>query len=179
MLYIYVSVALAIITGTCATLTYPSPAAMFLTYCADVVKYSYFLPAGKTPAQLNAEAEALVYQASFVWPSTCQASIKKLVCASVYLNCTGYDMNDSTNWNVGVYNSSFPVPYKIPCKSTCLNVRMQCNDMPAQQTPPLPKADEHRLLVLQVDFLAETKLSTTLCSNRGARSKGRGASVSP
>ena len=132
------SVALAIISGTCATLTYPSPAAMLLTFCADVVKYSYFLPTGKTPAQLNAEAEALVYQASFVWPSTCQASIKKLVCASVYLNCTGYDMNDSTNWNVGVYNSSFPVPYKIPCKSTCLNVRMQCNDMPAQQTPPLP-----------------------------------------
>lgn len=98
------------------------------SFCSGAVDYSYYLPDGMETSDLNAYAlKALTggNQLS-IMPTQCQASIKKLICSSVYLKCQpGIDLTNVLTYNFKIY-PGIPMPFQRPCMSVCSQVDDKC-----------------------------------------------------
>jgi hypothetical protein len=76
---------------TCPTL--PATYSNIIT-CSGVVDYSFYLPSGSTNSDLEYQARSLLKNLTVAIGATCISSIKKQVCAVVYLPCISGGINN-------------------------------------------------------------------------------------
>lgn len=130
-IYIFSPALAASSIGRCATLAPISPADALNITCLGVVDYAYFLPSTVSTVYLDQIAREQLSDVSLsTLPTQCQVSLKKAVCASVYLKCPpNFSETDLTTYNYKIFsdvNKAFPLPFQRPCVSVCTNANTQC-----------------------------------------------------
>ncbi len=106
--------------------------------CTGIVDYAFFVPDGKTEADIHASALAQASNSALaLLPENCQSNLKLLICANVYLKYPdGLDVNDPNTWlyvtnedDTGIVSK---LPFQRPCLSLCESIAKSgatCNDM--------------------------------------------------
>jgi hypothetical protein len=117
--------------GQCVTLTPISEADALNITCLGVVDYKYFLPTTVSTVYLDQVARNQLSDPSLSsLPTQCQVSLKKAVCASVYLKCpANFSETDFKTYNYKIFsdvNSVYPLPFQRPCVSVCNNANSDC-----------------------------------------------------
>ena len=121
-------------TPSCQYFHLNSTESLFST-CSDAVDYDFYVPTHTSLADLEEMARSLLNNSAYQYfiPNACLVSLKKLVCANVYLKCQpGVDLSDTSTWNTNIYPSlgqyvpSIPLPYQRPCMSVCTSVTSDC-----------------------------------------------------
>lgn len=143
--------------GYCTTLT-SNAQARLMNPCVGVVDYPYYLPPGKTPADLiKAASERLTSTLLLNLNSDCTKSIVSTVCASVFWRCAPQIANEfvnqvtlqqvdvtlgtfriqtnnitkfSTQAYMNQYNQPIPLPFSRPCSTVCTNTLQTCATSP-------------------------------------------------
>lgn len=122
------------ILATCTTLFTPSSSAqeMLATACNSAVDYLFYLPENTTKATLNKLALSKLNSSQLaILPTSCQESVKKLVCSMIYRKCPpGIDLTKLATYNYNIYSdvgiTNVPLPFQRPCSSVCTNVEKKC-----------------------------------------------------
>lgn len=117
--------------GQCLSLAPISEIDALNITCLGVVDYKYFLPAKLSTTYLDQLARNQLSDPSLSsLPTQCQVSLKKAVCASVYLKCpAGFSETNMSTYNYKIFsdvNSVYPLPFQRPCVNVCNNANMDC-----------------------------------------------------
>lgn len=110
----------------------------YFSTCGNAVDYQFYLPANTSLAFLEKTARSILNNTALtLLPTSCQVSLKKLVCSNIYLKCyPGADPTDTTNkagWNNRIYSdvnaivaNQVKLPFERPCRSVCVNTNKNC-----------------------------------------------------
>ena len=117
--------------GSCTLLLPTTTSALLNTTCFGAVDYLYFLPAAVSTVYLDQLARSKLSSVELsVLPTKCQASLKKAVCASVYMKCPpNFSETNYSTYNYGIFSDVskiFPLPFQRPCVSICKNANSDC-----------------------------------------------------
>lgn len=117
--------------GRCTKLLPTTQSALFNTTCFGAVDYSYFLPATVSTVYLDQLARNKLSSVELsILPTKCQVSLKRAVCASVYMKCPpNFSETNLGSYNFGIFSDvgkAFPLPFQRPCLSICKNANNDC-----------------------------------------------------
>ena len=84
----------------------------YTRFCDGVVDYDFYLPANTTQSMLNVQALGMVDPSWLNMPASCQSSLKRMICAEVYLPCASSEVTEK------------------PCKGVCEAVETACTPTP-------------------------------------------------
>ena len=117
--------------GQCVNLAQISQADALNITCLGVVDYKYFLPTAVSTVYLEQVARNQLSDPSLSsLPTQCQVSLKKAVCASVYLKCPpNFLETNLSTYNYKIFSdvrSVYPLPFQRPCVSICNNANRDC-----------------------------------------------------
>jgi hypothetical protein len=117
--------------GRCTALLPTTQSELLNTTCFGAVDYLYFLPASVTTVYLDQLARNKISSVELsVLPTKCQVSLKKAVCASVYMKCPpNFSETNLLTYNFGIFSDvgkAFPIPFQRPCSSICKNANNDC-----------------------------------------------------
>lgn len=97
--------------------------------CNGAVDYSYHVPYGYLPSDLNDIATTRLSQSSLsILPELCRAAYKKAICSTIYLPCLLGSSTETLSDNItGVVSiTPYTIRFRRPCVSLCFLAHKEC-----------------------------------------------------
>jgi hypothetical protein len=99
--------------------------------CAGVVSYSFYVPSGESLDTLNREALKQLNNSNLsILPTSCQSSVRKVVCGNIYLKCVDdVDLANKSTWQKDIFadvGEEVSLPFNRPCKRSCVQMHSMC-----------------------------------------------------